>query len=84
MNGLKLQMELVLPVYTNAFDSIDRRVLFQKIRRLVIPHEVQCSVRDFLTDRYQRTKISNDCYSKWGHVSMCVPQGTKLGPGSFY
>ena len=83
MNGHKLQMELVLHVYTNAFDSIDRRVLFQKIRRLDIPHEVQCSVRDFLTDRYQRAKISNDCYSKWNNASMGVPHGIKLGPWLF-
>ena len=33
-----------------------------------------------MTDRKQRVKINNDCFSKWGDVTAGVPQGTKVGP----
>ena len=38
---------------------------------------------DFLTNRKQRVKLANDCYSEWGHTLVGVPQGTKLGPWLF-
>ena len=37
-------------------------------------------ILDILTDRKQRVKLSNDCYSEWGTVPAGVPQGTKLWP----
>ena len=35
---------------------------------------------DFLSDRFQRTKLVDDCFSEWGLVPSGVPQGMKLGP----
>ena len=40
-------------------------------------------LKDFLTNRYQRTKLAKDCYSEWGQVPCGVPQGTKLSPWLF-
>jgi hypothetical protein len=37
-------------------------------------------ILDFLTDREQRVKLSQDCHSELGKVPVGVPQGTKLGP----
>ena len=33
--------------------------------------------------RYQRVKLSSDCYSEWGPLPAGVPQGIKLGPWIF-
>ena len=40
-------------------------------------------LRDFLIDRKQRVKLSNDCVSECGAIPAGVPQGTKLGPWLF-
>ena len=77
--GTSAAVRTVLLDYTKAFDSIDHRILFQQILRLDILYEIQYWVRDFLTDKYERIKIANDCYFYWGHVPLCVTQGTKLG-----
>ena len=77
--GTSAAVKTVLLDYTKTFDSIDHRILFQQMLRLDILYEVQYWVRDFLTDKYRRITISNDCYFDWGNVPLCVTQGTKLG-----
>ena len=48
-----------------------------------IPRHALAWITDFLTDRKQRVKINNDCFSQWGDVTAGVPQGTKVGPWLF-
>ena len=68
--------------YRKAFDLIDHQLLVEKVQSLPIPSNICCWVIDFLTNRYQRVKLSN-VYSDWEHVRSGVPQGTKLGPWLF-
>ena len=68
--------------YRKAFDLIDHQLLVEKVQSLPIPSNICCWVIDFLTNRYQRVKLSN-VYSDWEHVRSRVPQGTKLGPWLF-
>jgi hypothetical protein len=72
-------IRVVLFDYRKALDLIDHRLLAEKILLLPIPNSVKNWVLDFLMDREQRVKLSNDCLSEWGSVPSGVPQGTKLG-----
>lgn len=76
-------VRIMLLDYRKAFDLIDHNILAGKICNLPIPPGIARWVIDFLTDRQQRVKLANDCYSEWGHTRSGVPQGTKLGPWLF-
>ena len=77
-NGALLR--LVLLDFRKAFDLIDHQLLMVKLHSLDVPPSVINWVRYFLTNRQQRVKLANDCYSEWSLVPAVVPQGTKLGP----
>ena len=73
-------VRLVLLDFRKAFDLIDHQLLMVKLHSLDVPPSVKNWVIDFLTNRQQRVKLANDCYSEWSLVSAGVPQETKLGP----
>ena len=64
--------------YKKAFDLIDHGILVNKLCQLDIVPSVINWIIDFLSDRYQRVKMSDGCVSEWGSVPSGVPQGTKL------
>ena len=68
---------VVLFDFRKAFDLIDYRILSQKLLTYNLPKSVTSWILNFLTDRTQRVKLSNDCFSEWGSVPAGVPQGTK-------
>ena len=53
------------------------------LSELEVPYIVINWISDFLTNRYQRVKLADTCYSEWGPIPCDVPQGTKLGTWVF-
>jgi hypothetical protein len=60
--------------FRKAFDLIDHNILSKKLTKYNIPRSVMLWILDFLTDREQRVKLSQDCHSEWGKVPAGVPQ----------
>ena len=76
-------VRVVLFDFKKAFDLIDHSILVEKLMTFDIPNSIIKWIVDFLIDRKQRVKLSQDCYSEWGAVPAGVPQDTKLGPWLF-
>ena len=57
---------------------IDNCILVDKQVSFDIQHSIIEWIVDFLKDRKQRVKLSQDCFSEWGTVAAGVHQGTKL------
>ena len=69
--------------FRKAFDLIDHNVFLCKLSSYGFPTSIMLWILDFLSNRKQRVKMSNDCCSEWGVLRAGVPQATKLGPWLF-
>ena len=72
-------IRVVLFDFRKAFDLIDHNILVRKLSDYDIPKHILCWIADFLSDRRQRVKLAQDCFSEWRYILAGVPQGTKLG-----
>ena len=70
---------LVLLDYSKAFDTINHRILFAKLKALGFTFEAVSWVVGYLTDRKQKVKANSD-ESGWESIQYGVPQGSVLGP----
>ena len=62
-------------------DSVRVFVLdYKKLSMYKINPFVLNWICDFLSNRHQRVKLAEDCFSEWKAVPAGVPQGTKFGP----
>ena len=70
---------LVLIDYSKAFDTINHRILFAKLKALGFHSDAISWIVSYLTDRKQKVKTLND-ESGWEHIVNGVPQGSVIGP----
>ena len=74
---------VVLFDFRKAFDLIDHTILVKKLCSNSLPSQVLSWIVDFLQDRKQRVKLSQERFSEWRSIPAGVPQGTKLCPWLF-
>ena len=66
---------LVLLDYSKAFDTINHRILFAKLKALGFTFDAVSWIVGYLTDRKQKVKTHND-ESGWESIQYGVPQGS--------
>ena len=69
----------ILMDLSKAFDTINHQLLIAKLHVYGFNNDALELVSNYLSDRWQRTKI-NTSFSSWSEVLCGVPQGSVLGP----
>ena len=72
----------ILMDLSKAFDTINHKLLIAKLHAYGFDISALEIVNDYLSDRWQRTKI-NTSFSTWSLILCGVPQGSVLGPKFF-
>ncbi len=72
----------VLMDLSKAFDTINHELLMAKLEAYGFNKDALEIISNYLTDRWQRTKI-NTTFSSWSELLKGVPQGSVLGPFLF-
>ena len=64
---------------SKAFDTINHELLIAKLHAYGIHKDSLKILLNYLSNRWQRTKINTD-FSSWSQIIQGVPQGSVLGP----
>ena len=67
---------------SKAFDTINYKLLIAKLHAYGFDTSSLEIIYDYLSDRWQRTKI-NTSFSSWSQIMCGLPQGSVLGPKYF-
>ena len=73
---------LTLLDFSKAFDTVNHRLLLEKLSILGFDLMALNWVKSYLSDRYQKVVIDSDV-SSWAKIKNGVPQGSILGPVLF-
>ena len=82
-DGYGATIGIILFDYRKTFDLVDHEILVGKVRFLDLPVSVINWIINFISDRYQRIKLADDCFSERCKVLSGIPRETKLGPWLF-
>ena len=70
---------LIFLDFSKAFDTVNRRLLLEKLKILGFDTSSVKWINSYLSNRYQSVKMG-DTFSEWKLIKNGVPQGSILGP----